>query len=167
MKSCVFAGTFDPITKGHFNLINGLLKIYDEVFVVVGSNELKTPFFTEEERLEAVKSSFKKTGIKVFAYSKLKEDYANFLITNGITDYVRGIRNDKDLEFEKKMEKINFKLYPFVKTVYVNAEKEFADLSSTLVREKIQNGQPFLDFVPEGCADILQKAVSKRKSNSK
>ena len=114
MKTCLFAGTFDPITKGHFDTIINLNKKYDKVVVAVGVNPQKTPFFSLEDRLSFLREAFKDyTFVEVDYYNTLTVEYMK---KKGIKVLVRGIRNEADLEYEKQNEKIMLILY---RQVYV------------------------------------------------
>ena len=149
MAKCVFAGTFDPVTKGHESIIKRLTEFYDSVLVVIGQNKEKICLFTEEQRYNLVKKTFSNTPkVKVIKYSDYGGGYIDYVKENGYTIYARGIRNEIDLQYEKKMEVINKKIYPFFTTVYINADEKTADCSSTVVRQKIANGQDFASLVP-------------------
>ncbi len=163
MESCVFAGTFDPVTKGHENVINKCIKKYRKVFVVVGINDKKQSFFSEEERLFFLKELYKEQKkVEVLAYSKLKDNYAEFLKENQVSVYVRGIRNEKDLEYENSQIEKNKKLYPFIKTEYIKVKK-LNEISSSFVKELILTGKDFSEFVPKKCLEIILNAVNSRK----
>lgn len=155
--ACVFAGTFDPISVGHENIINKAVKEHKKVFVVLGKNDEKDPFISRENRLTLLKKAFLgNKNVLIFDYENIS-DYAQFLRDNGIDVYVRGIRNKIDLEYEKKYEEQNKILYPFVKTEYVYCDEEYKNISSTLIREKIQNGEEYLDLLPKSIqADFVK-----------
>jgi pantetheine-phosphate adenylyltransferase len=95
----LFAGTFDPVTLGHVNLVDKLLKDFDKVIVGLGQNPDKTPFFSLEKRLEFLRVAFKDKPVIIKAYSGYTVD---FMKENGIKFTARGIRNKKDLKYEKK-----------------------------------------------------------------
>lgn len=150
MKACVFAGTFDPISNGHIAIIKKLIKDYKKVLIVVGENSKKAPLFSLEQRLNLVKIALKGIkGVRIISYIEHKENYREYLSKNGIKYYARGIRNQTDLEYEKKAEEINEKLYPEIKTVYYNASKKHEKISSTTIRERIENGKDFKRLVPK------------------
>lgn len=162
MKTCVFAGTFDPITLGHQNVIQKCLEKYQKVLVVVGQNPNKTTFFTESQRLRMVEKTFEnQENVQVVAYSSLKDEYAEFLKSQNVTVYVRGIRNQNDLEFERLMEQKNKEIYPFIVTEYEYCDEQFASISSTLVRDAIKNGADYNKFVPQGVATIIADFLQK------
>ena len=161
MANCVFAGTFDPVTKGHVSIIDKCCLKYDIVFVVVGENPNKQCFFTREERVELLKKCFTTNPkVKVLAYFDLKEDYANFLKTQGVTDYVRGIRNDEDLKFEKQYEEKNKKIYPFITTKYMECDDIYKSVSSTIVKEQIKNKD--YENLPFECVELVKQFLQKK-----
>ena len=156
MKVCVFAGTFEPFTVGHEQIVRKCIEKFDKVYVVIGKNPNKQSLLTDAEKLEIISACFCGANVCVVAYSQIA-DYSKFLKEKGITVYVRGIRDDKDLEFERKMEKENLKLYPFIQTEYVYADLPFKEVSSTLVRQKIANGESVAHLIPSACLDLTLK----------
>lgn len=159
MNGCVFAGTFDPITIGHEEIIRLCIKKYGKVMVVVGQNPQKTQMLSESDRLELVKATFSgEPQVQVVLYSLVKDKYAEFLKNSGFTVYIRGIRNQRDLELEDKMKSINAKLYPFISTEYIYA-KNNVEVSSSMVRDAIANGQNFLKYIPQKAQKLAQKIM--------
>lgn len=147
MKKCVFAGTFDPFTNGHKDIVERCITLFDKVFIVVGENPSKVPLFDIETRLAAIRAEYDgNPAVCVTAYSQT-DDYARFLKDNGITAYVRGIRDERDLAYERQFEAQNKKLYPDVQTVYLFAEGQ-KGVSSTLVRSLLQEGKDVANLIP-------------------
>lgn len=166
--SCVFAGTFDPITIGHERIINECVKRYGKVIVVIGDNPHKTTMFSCEDRKKAVQATFSSTDkVQVILYDDYSENYSEFLIKNGITTYVRGIRNDTDIEFENAYKKVNEKLYPFIQTVYIKADEDKAFISSTAVREMIASGKDYKKYVPQAAYETIKKILQTKKASNK
>lgn len=163
MKTCIFAGTFDPITVGHEHVIKKCLNKYGRVLVVVGSNEEKSTFFTDVERTELVKETFKDySGITVINYLDFKEEYKEYLVDSGARIYVRGIRNKKDVRYEKEMKKKNKKIYSFIKTKFIKCSKKYKNVSSSLVKKLIEEKKDYLDYVPESIRIPIIKLISKK-----
>ncbi len=158
MSACVFAGSFDPPTRGHESVINRCVARYGKVFVVVGENKDKNCLFTVSQRKKMLEKMFAETPfVSVISYLDYKDNYAEFLKENGVDTYVRGIRNQTDFEYEKEREDFNKREYPFIKTEYMHADEEFVDFSSSLVKKRIENGEDFSDLVPECILpDILE-----------
>ena len=134
MKTCLFAGSFDPFTTGHRAVVEKCLSLYDKVYVVAMVNAKKIPLFSTEEKLEIMRKS-----LEDFDSSKLEISFfdgylVDFIEKYQIDDNIRGIRNDTDLQYEKKMEKINKTIYPSLNTVYLTIEG-YEGINSTAVRE--------------------------------
>ena len=163
MSTCIFAGTFDPITKGHIAIIKMALKDHDKALVVVGDNKDKSPFFTTKERVDMVKSAFHKVkNVTVVDYSMVKDNYVDYLKSKDAKFYARGIRNQTDFNYENKAKEINAKLYPFIETVYYTAPKKYQNVSSTLVRKKIEHGKDFKRVVPKNVYPLIKKILEKK-----
>ena len=161
MKTCLFAGTFDPVTKGHFDTIINLNKKYSKVVVGVGVNPKKTPFFSLEERLSFLNEAFKNYPfVEIDYYDGLTVDYMR---KKRIKILCRGIRNETDLEYEKHNEKLSKEIYPNLITEYVLAEKGEEKLSSTTVRELIKEKKDYSALLPQGVYELVKKAVEKKK----
>ncbi len=162
MAECVFAGTFDPLTKGHEAIIKKAAELYGGVLVVLGENPDKKCFFSEEERLNVLSSALTEGGVEVVSYSKVP-DYVSFLKNRGVKYYVRGIRDDADMKYEAAAEKVNAKLYPFLKTVYIRADDVNAEISSTAVRKAIACGKDFSSMLSERAYAAIMDLLAKRK----
>lgn len=161
---CVFAGTFDPMTIGHKRIIDICAERYGKVIVVIGNNHEKNTMFTLSERKRIVEKTFEgRSEIEVVIYDEVKNRFADFLKDNGAEVYVRGIRNGCDVNYEDVYKKSNAKLYPFIKTEYIQAEEEFALISSTQVRQAIESGKDIKNFVPQVAYDLIEEFASKRK----
>jgi len=148
MKNSVFAGSFDPITKGHENIIQKCANSFDNVFVVIGKNDKKSTLYSETDRLNMLKLAIKKySNVKAVLYSDYNEKYIQFLKENEIAFYIRGIRNEQDKIYEDNFIKQNKLLYPFVETIYVYPDKEFVNISSTVVKDKLKKGEVVDEFL--------------------
>ncbi|MCX8014102.1 MAG: pantetheine-phosphate adenylyltransferase, partial [Rectinema sp.] len=139
----VFAGSFDPPTIGHLDIIEAALSILDSLYVVVAANPEKRCMFSIEERL-AMLERMNHFGerIQVRAWSGLIADFASI---NGCNVLVRGIRNPSELPYESTMASMNRRLAPAVRTVFFLCEPIHMDISSTLVRDILAHGR-----LPEG-----------------
>ena len=160
METCLFAGTFDPVTIGHFDTIINLNKKYDKIVVGIGVNPEKSPYFSLEERLSFLREAFKN-------YPFVEVDYydgitVNYMKKKGIKVLVRGIRNEKDLEYEKYNEKLSKEIYPELITEYVLAKKGEENLSSTTVREFIKEEKDYSNLLPNGVYELVKKAVERK-----
>ena len=161
MKTCLFAGTFDPITIGHYDTVIRLLDKYEKVVVAIGVNPEKTPLFSLEDRLEFIKGAFSNfNNVMVDSYDCLTVSYMQ---EKNIKVLVRGIRNQTDFEFEKENEKKSKEIYPQLVTEYVVSPIEDKLISSTFVRNQILSGKDFSSLVPNGAYGLIRKAIERTK----
>lgn len=160
MKKCVFAGTFDPPTEGHKKVVENSLKIFDEVVVAVMENTSKHCLLTTEERLRLLGKIFKdKKGVKVRAFHGAAVD---LLREENTIFYVRGVRDCIDFEYEKRDMYASRALMPEMVTVFIPAEQEQLQISSTLVRNSIHFDKDWEQYVPEEIKEDLKKLTEKR-----
>lgn len=146
-KICLFPGTFDPITKGHIDLLIRAEALFDKIVIGIGKNSSKTPMFNLKQRIEWIEQIFKNhPKISVTAYEGLTVDYCKKIAANFI---LRGIRSVNDFEYEKAIADMNRALHPEVETYFLTSSPEFSTVSSTLVRDVIRNGGNASLFLPE------------------
>ena len=145
MKKAVFPGSFDPITIGHCEIIEKACGIFDELIVSVGNNSEKKYKFSLDQRLKFISDEFKNnTKVNVEKYEGLTVDFCK---TKNIKYIVRGLRNPADFEFEKKIALFNNCLEN-VETIFFLTSPNNAFISSSMVREIMDNGGNFKKFVP-------------------
>lgn len=146
MNRAVFPGSFDPITLGHVDIIKRATNIFDEIIVAVGINKEKKHLFSNDVRIKFIKETFiKEPNIKVKKYKGLT---INFCKKNNINTILRGVRNPSDFEFEKAIAHTNYKLSG-VETVFLITNPEFSYISSSIVREIIENNGNYKKLVPK------------------
>lgn len=145
-KKVIYPGTFDPITKGHIDLIKRALKLFDEVVVAVAIGHHKKPLFDFEERVALVKESLKdEQGVSVVGFEGL---LVNFLKEQNAHAVLRGLRAVSDFEYEFGLANMNRSLDDEFETVFLTPSQEFSFISSTLVREVAKLGGNVEKFVP-------------------
>ena len=145
MKKAVFPGSFDPITLGHCEIIEKACEIFDEVIVSVGNNSDKNYRFSIEQRLKFISHEFiNNSKVYVEKYQGLTVDFCK---NKNIKHIVRGLRNPADFEFEKKIALFNNSLEN-VETIFFLTSPKNAFISSSMVREIMDNGGNFKKFVP-------------------
>lgn len=133
MKIGIYAGSFDPVTRGHKDIIKRSSKIFDKVIVAVLINNSKTSLFTVEEKLEMLKDTTKEfSNIEIKSFNGLLIDFAKMENANAI---IRGLRAVTDFEFELSLAQTNRVLYPDIDTVFLTTSLEYAYLSSSVVKE--------------------------------
>ncbi len=151
-SACAVTGTFDPFTIGHEYLVEKALENFDEVHVVVLINPDKTPMLPLNKRVKLIECAVRRLGgrVKVEAYSGLAIDYCK---ANDIQYIIRGVRNESDFEYEKDMAEWNY-AHGGVTTVLVPAKD--VDVSSTLVRDMLKDGEDVSGLVDESIESALK-----------
>ena len=144
-KTALFAGTFDPYTRGHHALVERALALFDTVVVAVGRNLEKKCMLSVEERVSAIEKLYAGNGcVKVAVYDTLTMDFAQSV---GATALLRGVRSVKDFEYERDIADINLRLGG-IDTVLLVSEPEYAAISSSVVRELMKYGKDVSEFLP-------------------
>ena len=159
-KTVVYAGTFDPITSGHTDVIKRALKMFDSVIVAVTTNKRKEPTFSLEERVSLARQSLKGLkNVRVESFSGLLVDYMKKKKANII---LRGMRELSDFEYEFQQALINRKFHPKADTVFVVTSAKYSYVSSTLVKDIADlNASQLKDCVPPAVRKALVKKFSK------
>lgn len=154
-RICVFPGSFDPITKGHVDIIERSLPLFDKIVVGIGINSGKQPMFSAAQRAEWISSIFSnEPKVSVQAYEGLTVKFCNEINARFI---LRGVRYVSDFEYEKGIADMNRILSPGLETFFLTSSPEYATVSSTLVRDVIRNGGDVSRFVPEQVQKSLEK----------
>lgn len=154
-RIAVYPGTFDPVTKGHIDLIERSLRIFDEVIVAVAANPKKKPMFTLDERIDMLKISTSHcTDLNIEGFDTLLVDYIR---QKGSVAIIRGLRAVSDFEYEMQMALMNRKLDSSVETVFMMPSEEYAYLTSTIVKEIALYGGDVAGLVPPAVIDMLKK----------
>ena len=158
MKKCVFSGTFDPPTRGHKNVIETCLKIFEEVVVAVMVNPAKTPFFTTEQRLSLLGKLFKnQPRVKIRSFSGAAVD---LLAEEDTVFYVRGLRNTVDFEYENADHFASKKLKNDIVTLYIPAEQDDLHISSSLVKNSVKFKKDYSNLIPEEIKEEFEKIIN-------
>ncbi|RYD57405.1 MAG: pantetheine-phosphate adenylyltransferase [Sphingobacteriales bacterium] len=145
-RICLFPGTFDPITKGHVDIIQRALSLFDKLVIGIGTNSSKQPMFTVEQRCEWIREIFKDDErIVATGYTGLTIDYCKQI---GAQYILRGIRYVSDFEYEKAIADMNRMLSPDIETLFLTCSPEYSTISSTLVRDVIRNNGNVSLFIP-------------------
>lgn len=158
MKRILYAGTFDPITLGHLDIIQRAKKLCDELVIAIMVNPAKKTTFTEAERIEMIEKSVTHLeNVKVVAKSGLTVDLANEMEASAM---VRGIRAVMDYEFELRTATANIMLNPDIETIFLISKPEYSFISSSAVKEIAMNHGKVSNIVPEF---VEQKLKEKYK----
>ena len=159
MKKCVFAGTFDPPTLGHKAVVDRAAKIFDEVIVALLVNPDKKPLFTEAERLELLKKTFKNANVRVIFSSKTA---AELMKETGADCYLRGIRNGTDFDYETANYYVSEKLCGEFIAMYVPCPQDLLHVSSTAVRALLKFGKSVDGYVADEAKPVLLKLYERK-----
>lgn len=160
MKTCVFAGTFDPPTVGHKEIVKKALEIFDGVTVALMINTDKTCLFTEEERLTLLRELFgAEKRVKVISFDGAVVD---LLKRENTPFYVRGVRDIIDFEYENRNHFASKKLMDGLITIYLPAEQESLHISSTLVRNSVKFNKEFYDYIPPEIQSSVRKFLEAK-----
>ena len=163
MKKCLFAGTFDPPTLGHKDIVLKCLEIFDEVIVAILINPNKRPLFSEEKRLSMLKKVFAAyPRVRVLSYDGLTVD---LLKREGVRFYVRGIRNGTDYDYEAQLNFINVDMYREMITLFFPTRQEFLHISSGLVKDALRFHKNVDAYVPEEIRGDLLKYTQEAEKN--
>lgn len=153
-RICLFPGTFDPVTKGHTDVIERAVSLFDKLIIGVGINSTKQPMFSIDQRVGWIKDIFRDDPrIEVRSYEGLT---VNFCDTIGARYILRGIRYISDFEYEKAIADMNRLLSPHIETIFLTCSPVYSTTSSTLVRDVIRHGGDVSLFLP---AEVKLKTV--------
>ena len=157
MKKCVFAGTFDPPTIGHQDIVLKCLEIFDEVVVALMINPNKQPLFKTEDRLMLLEKVFSgHPNVKVVAYDGLLVD---LLRKENTKFYVRGIRNGTDYDYENQLNYINCDMYKQMITIFLPTRQNLVHISSSLVKDALGFHKNVDDYVPAEIRGDIRKLL--------
>jgi pantetheine-phosphate adenylyltransferase len=155
MRTCLFPGTFDPVTLGHVDIINRALPLFDKIIVGIGLNTSKAPMFTPEQRLNWIKEIYKdEERVEGAVYEGLTVDFCQKI---GAHFILRGIRYVSDFEYEKTIADANRTLDKNIETIFLTGEPKYTSVASTIVRDIIKNKGDASHFLP----DIVYKSLPK------
>ncbi len=147
-RIALFPGSFDPFTRGHEQLVESALQLFDEVVIAVGDNLSKRGLLSVEARCRMISDLYAANDrVKVASYTSLTGDFAREC---GAVAMIRGVRNTTDFNFERSIEATNRRLFPEIVTVLLATPAEYAHISSSVVRELLSFGRDVSDFVPAG-----------------
>ena len=160
MTTVIYPGTFDPITKGHTDLVKRAATLFDKVILAIAVNPAKSPVFSIEKRLEMANtalSSINFPSTKSVQVCELEGLLVNFAKAHEAKAILRGLRAVSDFDYEFQLAGMNRKLAPEIETLFVTPSEKYAYISSSLVREIAALGGDVTDFVPENVkAELLR-----------
>lgn len=155
----MYPGTFDPITRGHEDLVRRCVRLFDRVVVAIAASPKKTPLFTLEERVELARDVLRDLPeVSVTGYEGLTVEFAR---ANGFKAIIRGLRAVSDFEYEFQLATMNRHLFEGVETIFLTPSEQHTFISSSLVREIAEFGGDVSPFVHPRVAERLKARFGK------
>jgi len=156
MKTAVYPGSFDPVTKGHIDVIERALKIFDKVTIAVGDNPEKKPLFSTEERIDMIKESTK--HLNNIEIEKLSGLLLNYVKSKNCKIILRGLRAISDFEFEFQRALMNREIEKDIETIFIMTKESYVYLNSSIVKEIAMFKGNVKSFVPD---TVEKKLIEK------
>jgi pantetheine-phosphate adenylyltransferase len=166
-RVAIYAGSFDPLTNGHLDVLKASLAVADQIYAAIGIQAAKQPLFSFEERVELIdkvaKAEFGKDAgrIKVVSFGGLVIQAAR---DHGASIMIRGLRDGTDLDYEMQMAGMNETMAPELQTVFLPASPSVRTITATLVRQIASMGGDIRPFVPAAVVAPLKAKFAKQKS---
>ena len=155
----IYPGSFDPITNGHVDLIHRACKLFDKVIIAITQNTNKDSFLSIDQRIKTVETAIEPlTNTRVLSFDSLLVDFAR---EHNAQIIIRGLRAVSDFDYEFQLSGMNKRLNPTIETLFMTPSEEFANISSSLVREILSLGGDISQFVPESVKTILLSSSTK------
>lgn len=155
MNRALYPGTFDPITKGHSDLLERAARLFDEVIIAVAASPKKNPLFSLDKRVELAEAvSAHLPNVRVIGFSNLLAQFAQQQQANIL---IRGLRAVSDFEYEFQLANMNRQLAPQVESLFLTPSEQYSYISSTLVREIAALGGDIGKFVHPIVAQALRE----------
>jgi pantetheine-phosphate adenylyltransferase len=157
-RIAIYAGTFDPLTRGHEDLVRRAVNLFDHVIMAIAASQAKRPFFSLEERVDMAKDVLADyPTVEVCSFEGLLMD---FLHARGAKVILRGLRAASDFEYEFQMAGMNRNLYPEVETIFLTPSEQYMFISATMVREIAILGGDVSKFVqPAVCERLIRRVA--------
>jgi pantetheine-phosphate adenylyltransferase len=157
-RIALYPGSFDPVTRGHLDILERACLIFDRVVIGVLQNPSKTPLFSTDERVDLIRRSIDGQRVDVGTFDGLTVDYARSV---GAIAIVRGLRVTSDFESEFQMTLMNRRLNPDIHTVFLMTSFSNVFISSSIIKEVFRLGGTIDDAVPPACAEALRRKFAR------
>ncbi|MCX4275495.1 MAG: pantetheine-phosphate adenylyltransferase [Candidatus Gastranaerophilales bacterium] len=158
IKIAVYPGSFDPVTKGHLDILERASSMFDKVIIAVLKNNSKKSYMPTSDRVELIRKSIEEMGtlknVEVGSFEGLTIDYAR---KTGAKFLIRGLRAVSDFEYEMQLSQTNQAIAPEIGTVFLITKPKYNFISSGIVKELSSLGQDVSKFVPKSVVEYLQK----------
>lgn len=155
MSKAIYAGSFDPITLGHMDIIQRAAKMFDEVYVVIMKNSKKQCLLSEDERKECIDIALKDAGLTNVICEIGDGLTVNYAKEKGAKVMIRGLRAAMDFEYELQIANVNSYMEPSIETIFIASKPEMSFISSTVVKEVAMAHGDLKGLVPESVIGIL------------
>ena len=153
MKTALFAGSFDPITLGHIDVIDKASKVFDKLYIGIAKNPKKQYFFYEKQRIEMITKSIKQKNINIVVIEGFVVDWCS---ENKVDCLVRSFRNSIDIDYEQQLALANNYLNPNITTMYIQPNPVLNHVSSSFVRELLRANRSIKGLVHNNILDICK-----------
>jgi pantetheine-phosphate adenylyltransferase len=163
-RTALYAGTFDPLTNGHIDILEAAFSLCDKLVVAIGVHPSKEPMLSVDDRLDLIQTvaaplaEAAGVAIKAFTFDNLVVDFAREV---DATILIRGLRDGTDLDYEMQMAGMNGTMAPWLRTVFLPARPEARHITATLVRQIAQMGGDIAPFVPPVVADRIRTRLNR------
>ena len=160
MTIALYAGTFDPVTKGHMDIIDRSLKMFSKVVVGVASSQSKLPIFTLEKRIALIRENYSgNTNLELIGYER--ELTVDLMKRFDADVLIRGLRSTTDFEYELQLTNMNRSMWPEYECVFLTPKGDLSHISSSLIKEIATLGGDISKFVPTNVSQALSEALTK------
>lgn len=161
MRTAIYPGSFDPITKGHLDVLEKASSMFDKIIIAVLKNQDKKGFLPVEDRVRLIKESIKHlSNVEVDYFDGLTIDYAR---SKDATVLIRGLRAVSDFEYEMQLSQTNNALAPEITTVFLITKPKYNFISSSIVKEVASKGRDVSKFVPPSVVEYFKEQSEKER----
>jgi pantetheine-phosphate adenylyltransferase len=156
-RIAIYPGTFDPVTKGHIDIMSRALKLFDHLVVAVALNPAKQPLFSNDDRVGFIKKACEDKGLKNVEALPFDNLLIDFAVSNSASVIIKGLRAVTDFEYELQMGLVNRNLNDSLETIFLIPRQEHSFLSSSFVKEIARHGGDVSKMVPKPVLKGLKK----------
>ena len=164
-RTALYAGSFDPVTNGHLDVVRGACRLADKLVIAIGVHPARQPLFSSEERIAMLKeacaplAAAEKTALECVTFDDLVVEAAK---RAGATFLIRGLRDASDFDYEMQMAGMNGTMAPGIQTVFLPASPAVRPITATLVRQIAGMGGDVSAFVPAAVAMQMKAKFARR-----